>query len=547
MADKATVTVNEGKVKGIKKVSNFSGVEYYSFLGIPYGQPPIGNLRFKDPVKAKPWKNILEATTERDGCRQFSLFKRRMAGSEDCLYNNIHTPSLPSNDEPLKPVIVTLHPGGFVFGNPDPSFFGSPDYVMHNDVVFVGVSFRLHILGFLNLGLKDCSGNQGLKDIILSLEWIKENIHVFGGDPNNVTVLGSSSGSALTHILMLSPRAKGLFHKTVLMGTSVFNPTLITQCENAGTALEVARAVGYEGTADKSERRKLLSFYKNMPIDAAIVFNAKAFMNNAKNVVSLFPISPFHPTLDLESENSILPYSFETLMKSSTGVPFIIGFCDKEAAMAFTKPLKERAAKNFYTIIRQNHWGWGRDLSDDQIKEIQTKIENYYLDGKPVDNFPVSTKCNILSDIALSDVYDTLINPTSLNPSLSAYVYRFEFEGSIITMKEGVLEIMDQPIDGTVHGCDYSYWCMMKDHHGKHEYVLTQKTREILEKFTKLICTFARTGDPNYHGLEVQWNPSTVENPCYLSIKEELKIVDGKLNGERMEFWETQKKLYRAD
>lgn len=129
-------------------------------------------------------------------------------------------------------MIVNIHPGGFFHGSPDPHCYGSPEFIMHRDIVYVCVAYRLHILGklfifrtieysiteiwnytgHLNLGIEECSGNQSLKDITLSLKWIKDNIHAFGGDPNNVTILGSSGGAATLHYLMLSPPAKGTLH-----------------------------------------------------------------------------------------------------------------------------------------------------------------------------------------------------------------------------------------------------------------------------------------------------------------------------------------------
>lgn len=136
----------------------------------------------------------------------------------------------------MKPVIVCLHPGALFHGTPETWYYGSPDYVMQHDIVYVCVAFRLHVLGtyflldrfmtdygksketyhfyyifagFLNLGMDECAGNQALKDVILSLRWIKENIGAFGGDPGNVTLLGSSSGAFLVHFLLLSPAVKG--------------------------------------------------------------------------------------------------------------------------------------------------------------------------------------------------------------------------------------------------------------------------------------------------------------------------------------------------
>ena len=147
------------------------------------------------------------------------------------------------------------------------------------------------ITGFLNLGLKECSGNQGIKDIILSLKWIKENIHSFGGDPENITLLGSSSGAGIVNLLMLSPAARGerkfkftyhctvvaeeifekstnllylfetgLFHKAVLMGAYVQNPVSPGRNTNEDQGLEVALLLGYQDYP--KDRKKLLQFLK---------------------------------------------------------------------------------------------------------------------------------------------------------------------------------------------------------------------------------------------------------------------------------------------
>ncbi|XP_065217623.1 esterase E4-like isoform X4 [Planococcus citri] len=540
MGDKFYITVNEGKIKGIKKTSIFSGVEYYSFLGVPYAQPPVGNARFKDPVRIKPWTTTFDATVEKEGCRHFSVLKRGLAGSEDCLYNNIHVSKIPNENEPLKAVIVNIHPGGFFHGSADPSQYGSPDFVIHHDIVYICISYRLHILGFLNLGLKECSGNQGLKDIIMSLEWIRDNAIAFGGDPNNVTIMGSSSGSALVNALMISPRAKGLFHKAVLMGMYVLNPALITLQENASIAFEIAQSLGYEGAAE--ERKKLLSFFKKIPIEAVIVLRPETLLHKVK--MAMFPASPFVPTSDTSGENPVLPISLKDLVPSTTRIPIMVGFCEKEAVMVFLKVLKSSMAKNFYSTVTQNVWGWGHDLTEEDLKLIKEQAEQFYLNGEPTERAALSDRCEIQTDMALSDAYDSLINIIARDLPSSAYVYRFDFEGSIPTIKERIMAQLDEPLKGTAHADDYSYWSFVKDHLSKMDYNMSPKTHEMVEKFTKLICTFAKTGNPNYEGLEVEWKPSSIENPHYLSINDPLTSIEGKLNGKRMEFWENLKKQF---
>ncbi|XP_065218915.1 esterase E4-like [Planococcus citri] len=541
MSNKVIVNVNGDRIKGVKKVSNFSGTEYYSFLGVPYAQPPIGQARFKDPVKIKPGKNnVIDATVEKGGCRQFCIYQRDLAGSEDCLYNNIHTRQLPTKDEPLKPVIAVVHPGGLLFGSPDPDIFGSPDFVMHHDVVFVGIGFRLHFLGFLNLGLKECSGNQGLKDILASLQWIKENISAFGGDPNNVTLLGSSSGSSLVHCLMLSPKSEGLFHKAVLMGMYILNPTLIFPKENASIAFDIAKALDYEGD-DVNDRKKLLRFYKTIDIDEIFPLRIESVFDEIG--AALYPASPFTHTFD-QGENSILPLPAGELAPSTLRVPIMVGFCDKEAAMGFFPKCRKSLVKNFYATVRQNPCGWGRNMKDEELKQMQKQIEEYYLNGKSVDNASLSLKCDILTDLGLSDLYDSLINVIAADLPSSVYVYKFDFESNLGGMKERILQMIDEPLDGTVHGCDFSYLVPTREYVSRRKSTLNPRTHKFIEMFTKQICTFASTGTPNYKGAEVQWEPSTIEKPCYMCFDDTIKLVDGKLNGERMEFSEKLKKQF---
>ncbi|XP_065217622.1 esterase E4-like isoform X3 [Planococcus citri] len=540
MGGKFYITVNEGKIKGIKKTSIFSGVEYYSFLGVPYAQPPVRNARFKDPEKVKPWTTTFDATVEKEGCRQFSLLKRGLAGSEDCLYNNIYITKIPNENEPLKAVIVNIHPGGFFHGSADPSQFGSPDLVIHHDIVYICVSYRLHILGFLNLGLKECSGNQALKDIIMSLEWIRDNAIAFGGDPNNVTLMGSSSGSALVNALMISPRAKGLFHKGIAMGMYLLNPTLNTLHENTSVAFKIAESLGYKGAIE--DRKKLLSFFKKIPIEAIILSKPESLLHKMK--IPMFPASPFVPTSDSSGENPVLPLSPNNLVPSTARIPLIVGFCEKEAALAFLRIFKSAMTRNFYSTATQNVWGWGRDLRDEDLKLIKEQAEKFYLNGEHTERAALSDRCEIQTDIALSDVYDSFINIIARDLPSSTYVYRFDFEGSIPTIKEKIMSRLEEPLKGTAHADDYSYWSFVNDHLGKMDYNMSPKTREMVEKFTKLLCTFAKTGNPNYEGLEVEWKPSSIENPHYLSINDPLTSIEGKLNGKRMEFWENLKKQF---
>lgn len=136
-----------------------------------------------------------------------------LSGREDCLYLNVYTPPVDKQIEKL-PVMVFFHGGGWQCGSGISGFYG-PDFLLEHDIVLVSGNFRVGPLGFLSTGQEDCPGNNGLKDQVLILQWIRENIDRFGGDPNSVTVFGESAGGASGTYLMMSPLAKGLFHRVI--------------------------------------------------------------------------------------------------------------------------------------------------------------------------------------------------------------------------------------------------------------------------------------------------------------------------------------------
>ncbi len=183
------------------------------FRGVPFAEPPVGPLRFRAPVGVKPW------TAERDATRfapsAMQPLELGIEHSEDCLYLNIWAPRGPG---PF-PVYVWIHGGGFTAGHSfEPMYDGT--VLANAGVVCVTVAYRLGVFGFLDmeplLGADYAgSANNGLRDLIASLQWVQQNIAAFGGDPKRVTVGGESAGAKLTCILMGVPSAQPLFHQMI--------------------------------------------------------------------------------------------------------------------------------------------------------------------------------------------------------------------------------------------------------------------------------------------------------------------------------------------
>jgi para-nitrobenzyl esterase len=218
-----TVAVTGGKIAGAELAAGGA-----VFKGIPYAQPPVGDLRWREPRPVAPWSGIRAATVFSPPCAQNSGGKPMPNSSEDCLYLNVWTPEWPPGSR--KPVMVWLHGGGNYGGTASTNNFDG-EKLAHHGVVLVTLNYRLTIFGFFahpeltRESPHHASGNYGLMDQIAALKWVRDNIGKFGGDPGNVTLFGQSAGAVDTNVLMTSPLTKGLFHKAIAeSGTVTRNP-----------------------------------------------------------------------------------------------------------------------------------------------------------------------------------------------------------------------------------------------------------------------------------------------------------------------------------
>lgn len=218
------VTTSDGKIEGTTMESRRS-VTFHAFLKIPFAKPPIGDLRFKDPLPNDPWTGVLNGTEYGPACSQPEGLIRAIDIAEDCLHLNIFTENLPVNESDLKPVIVFIHGGKFEIGS---AIISSPRVMMDRNIVFVTINYRMGPFGFLATGTEEAPGNAGMKDQVRALEWIKRNIVAFGGDTNRITVWGISAGAISVTALMASPMARGLFHRAIGMSGTITSQRNLT-------------------------------------------------------------------------------------------------------------------------------------------------------------------------------------------------------------------------------------------------------------------------------------------------------------------------------
>lgn len=215
------VETSAGKVEGLQQ----DGLKI--FKGIPYAAPPIGDRRWLPPQPAEAWTGVRQARSFGNVAPQnrlppeatalLSVFDIAEPQSEDCLYLNVWSPGL---DDARRPVIVWIHGGGFTIGASSQELYEGSTLAKRGDVVFVSINYRLGPFGYLNLndvtgGMIPATGNEGMLDQIAALEWVRDNIAAFGGDPGNVTIFGESAGGMSVGVLLGMPRARGLFHKAI--------------------------------------------------------------------------------------------------------------------------------------------------------------------------------------------------------------------------------------------------------------------------------------------------------------------------------------------
>lgn len=244
-----TTQTESGPLRGF--VQNVSGVEIATFLSIPYGQPPVGKLRFRNTVPVEPWEETRDATYLPPPCIQSEYTQRLFpvhilneSVTEACLYLNVWAPLRkgevdPDSEDNLlkdnkKAVMVLIHGGLFTIGSTGIDEYDGRMLAATGDVIVITIQYRLGIFGFLDLDTDEVPGNMGLVDQYTAIKWVSENAQHFGGDPELITLFGTSAGAISIGFHMFSPKAGPLFRRAILQSGS---PMLLKQVYNRGEAL----------------------------------------------------------------------------------------------------------------------------------------------------------------------------------------------------------------------------------------------------------------------------------------------------------------------
>lgn len=318
----------------------------HAFLAVPFAAPPVGELRWRAPVDPTPWTGVRrtadfsaqswQPVLEGMGPLQFAFNSDRGERHEDCLYLNVWTPGL---DNRKRPVLVWIHGGGFSGGTGGTPIYDGTALATRGDAVVVTINYRLGALGFVNLnevtgGRVPATGNEGLLDQVKALEWVRDNIEAFGGDPDRVTIFGESAGGMSVGALMAFGPAAGLFHRAIPQSGACSTAQSVARAAEVGEGLLELAGVSVNASA-----AELLALAPERLVEAGMAVGAK-----------LGGAMVFQPCID-GAQLTDLPLDAVTA-GSADGIPVMVGAARDEwrlftAMPGFPAPQDDAALRQF--------------------------------------------------------------------------------------------------------------------------------------------------------------------------------------------------------
>ncbi|CAH1275010.1 unnamed protein product [Diabrotica balteata] len=278
------VQLPDGKIRGhILRSEN--GKNYYAFQEIPYAAPPIGKNRFQEPKKPQPWDGVRSAIRNEKVCMQVLPIPSSLMMSEDCLYLNVYSPvsNLNFTNSSL-PVLMYIHGGTFKFESGAFEYY-NPRFLMDYDIILVTINYRLGPFGFLATSDGVIPGNLAVKDMLLALQWVHKNINLFGGDKDQITLMGSSAGSMAIGALQISPLTKGLVKGYIMQSGSPISPP-VYQDDPDIYAFAMGKTV--DKYFNSTNTQELLNLLQSAPAEIILyeqLFEQKYNHSLAKNLI----------------------------------------------------------------------------------------------------------------------------------------------------------------------------------------------------------------------------------------------------------------------
>lgn len=483
-----------------KKIETKSGAvtgsqneDVIQYLGIPYATPPVGAGRFKRAEPVEKWEGTLS-------CDHFmNKAVQPVAGQitidndipqdEDCLYLNIWTSSQRTEKiSGKKPVLVWIHGGAFTFGEASTIMYDGGNFVRNGDLIFVSIQYRLGIFGFtdfsyLNNDELTFDTNIGLSDQITALKWINENIEFFGGNSENICLMGESAGASSVLALMASPYSKKLFHKAISQ-SGVCSSVLESKMAN----LWAEKAMEYLGL-EKNDGKGLMHIRPDQASDASM-----------KMLSTFTDIAPGAWSSGFIVDGDILPMTVIEAFKSGNvlDIPLLIGTNKDEAAL----------------FVRENSpWFPSTREQVNHMFDLNTNLNKEVI----LTNYPGYPDLPSLKEMGRDMCFtcDNTIIMDSYSKNNDTYAYRFDYE-TIVTKKLGI---------GSFHGMEIMF--AFNNLECELTSILAHETTGptiVSKNMHSYWINFVRNSNPN-DNKSFNWQKyDSILRPV-LSINQEMKIL----------------------
>ncbi|MBT32442.1 MAG: carboxylesterase [Thalassobius sp.] len=490
------------------KVQGFKLRDIFQFRGIPYGADTSGKNRFMPPQKPEPWTDTKPAlwwgnTAPQQMENRYANAHYSFADhwnyddvSEDCLKLNVWTPAIA--DGKKRPVLVWLHGGGYRNGNGiEQDGYDGENFSRKGDVVFVSINHRLGPIGFTDLSavggekFKN-SGNVGALDMVAALEWVKENIENFGGDPGNVTIMGQSGGGAKVCILGAMPQTKGLFHKMVPLSGST------TQAIDQSYSKQLGEYVLREAGLSPAEMHKLQEMPWQRYLEVAYKAEAKLREETGGGGMFRGGYGPVADGVNLPKE-----IFFSDKIGTASDVPMLICSTFHEWGMSRTSLEMENITEEKAIVFLKERAGFMGGLGE-KAPEVYQAYASIFPDAKPIEIMTlVSSNRNGVVNTANA----------KLQQNAPVYVAWFGWEPNLYNGRMRAF-----------HCLDICFWFnntdLMFTHTGG-----GPRPRKLADKMSSSLIQFMKTGNPNGGGLP-EWDKYTAKEGEVMVLNDECELMN---------------------